>query len=316
MASESIAKRLWLEEDLGDDHRWSYRVSSVLFSGKSVFQEVDLVDTPTWGKVLLLDGKMQSTEADEEVYHELLVHPALLHHPNPKRVFVMGGGEGATVREILRHKSVEQVVMVDIDKVVTDFCSQHLERNREAFASERLTLINDDARAQLEAVPDASFDIIIGDLADPLDGGPCYQLYTQEFYRTVVLRKLAPGGIFVTQSGPAGILSAKEVFTLIHSTLRSVFPRVLPYTQHIPSFCDQWGYNLAFSDEAQVPLGAAALDALIPQRISGPMQFLDGDTFVGLTHLNRIVRHALEEEKEVFTADSARFLHGAGVNKE
>lgn len=68
----------------------------------------------------------------------------------------------------------------------------------------------------------------------------------------MVLPKLAPGGIFVTQSGPAGILSAKEVFTLIHSTLRSVFPRVLPYTQHIPSFCDQWGYNLAFKDGAQV----------------------------------------------------------------
>lgn len=313
---EIYAKRLWLEEDLGDDHRWSYRVSSVLYSGKSEYQEVDLVDTPTWGKVLLLDGKMQSTEADEEVYHELLVHPALLHHPNPKSVFVMGGGEGATVREILRHTTVERVVMVDIDKVVTDFCSEHLERNKAAFKDPRLTLINDDARTQLEAVPDASFDIIIGDLADPLDGGPCYQLYTQEFYRNTVLRKLAPGGIFVTQSGPGGFLSCQEVFSTIHATVRSVFTKVVPYTQHIPSFCDHWAFNMAFADGSQAVLGEEAFDSLIPQRITGPLKFLDGLTWVGVRHLNRMVRNALAEETQVYTADSALFIHGGGINKK
>ncbi|KAG2429255.1 hypothetical protein HXX76_011024 [Chlamydomonas incerta] len=310
----NYAKRLWLEEDLGDDYRWSYRVSEVLFSGRSEFQEIDLVDTPTWGKVLLLDGKMQSTEADEQVYHELLVHPPLLHHSCPKRVFIMGGGEGATAREVLRHKTVEKVVMVDIDKVVTDFCSKHLARNTKAFADPRLTLINDDARTQLEQAPDGSFDVVIGDLADPLDGGPCYQLYTQEFYRNVVLKKLAPGGIFITQSGPAGFLSCKEVFSSIHATVRSVFPAVVPYAQHIPSFCDIWGYNMAFSDAAQTPLSAEELDARIGARLDGvPLHFLDGVTFQGLRHLNKMVRVALQEEKEVYTVDSARFIHGAGV---
>ncbi|GFR43194.1 hypothetical protein Agub_g4186 [Astrephomene gubernaculifera] len=312
----SYAKRLWLEEDLGDDYRWSYRVSEVLFSGRSEYQEVDLVDTPTWGKVLLLDGKMQSTEADEEVYHELLVHPTLLHHPNPKRVFIMGGGEGATAREVLRHRSVEQVVMVDIDKVVTDFCSQHLARNQAAFRDPRLTLINDDARVQLEAAEDASFDVIIADLADPLDGGPCYQLYTQEFYRNVVLRKLAPGGVFVTQSGPAGFLSCREVFASIHATVRSVFPAVLAYAQHIPSFCDTWGFNIGFQDPQQAPvLSPEEMDARISERISnGPLGFLDGTTFAGLRQLNKMVRAALEgPDVEVYTLDNARFIHGAGV---
>nr|BAU61577.1 spermine synthase [Gonium pectorale]BAU61601.1 spermine synthase [Gonium pectorale] len=310
----SYAKRLWLEEDLGDDYRWSYRVSAVLFSGRSTYQEVDLVDTPTWGKVLLLDGKMQSTEADEQVYHELLVHPPLLHHKNPKRVFIMGGGEGATAREVLRHASVEKVVMVDIDQVVTDFCSRHLERNTDAFRDPRLTLINDDARVQLEVAPDESFDIIISDLADPLDGGPCYQLYTQEFYRNVVLRKLAPGGIFITQSGPAGFLSCKEVFSSIHATLRSVFPAVTAYTQHIPSFCDVWGYNMAFRDADQTLLTEEQLDSRIAQQLGGrPLTFLDGATFTGLRQLNKVVREALESEKEVYTADSARFIHGSGL---
>jgi predicted membrane-bound spermidine synthase len=88
------------------------------------------------------------------------------------------GGEGATAREVLRHKSVEKVVMVDIDKVVCDFCHAHLEHNKAAFESPKLELINDDARAQLEQYP-GKFDVIIGDLADPLEDGPCYQLYTQ-----------------------------------------------------------------------------------------------------------------------------------------
>mmetsp|Transcript_7337 Transcript_7337/g.18196 ORF Transcript_7337/g.18196 Transcript_7337/m.18196 type:complete len:314 (-) Transcript_7337:235-1176(-) len=309
------AKRLWLEEDLGDDYRWSYRVTQVLFSGKSEYQEVDLVDTPTWGKVLLLDGKMQSTEADELFYHELLVHPALLHHPNPKTVMIMGGGEGATAREVLRHSTVEKVVMVDIDKVVTDFCSKHLHRNVDAFADERLKLINDDARTQLEAW-EGTFDVIIGDLADPLDGGPCYQLYTQEFYENVVKKKLNPNGIFITQSGPAGFLSCKEVFSTIHKTVSSVFPKVLPYAQHIPSFCDCWGYNLAFKDASHKLLSDEEFDAAAASRISGHLVHVDGATFRGVSNLNKVVRTALAEETDIYTKDTARFIHGAGVKKD
>ena len=101
-------------------------------------------------QVLLLDGKLQSAEADERVYHECLVHPAMLHHPNPKKVFICGGGEGSTAREVLKHKSVEKLTMVDIDKVVCDFCEKHLEDNAETFKDPRLELIIDDAKAQLE----------------------------------------------------------------------------------------------------------------------------------------------------------------------
>ena len=267
---------------------------------------------------------MQSSEVDEWVYHELLVHPALTLHPAPRSVFICGGGEGATAREVLRHKGVEEVVMVDIDKVVCDFCREHLEHNQAAFADARLTLIHDDARAQLEQWP-GKFDVIIGDLADPLDGGPCFQLYTQvcalllllllvcvecfsagaafapsplrhtpphtlkstphtqtntqnknknkptkqEFYETVVLPKLNPGGIFITQSGPAGILSATEVFTVINKTLAAVFPRVLPYAQHMPVYCDVWGWNMALSDASQAELSEEEFDQRLKERVDG-----------------------------------------------
>ena len=177
----------------------------------------------------------------------MLVHPALLAHPAPRRVFIAGGGEGATAREVLRHPTVEAVTMVDIDAVVCDFCERHLPANAAAFADPRLTLVVDDAAAQLRAAPDGAYDVIIGDLADPVAGGPCFQLYTREFYEGVVAKKLAPGGIFVTQSGPAGVLSAGEVFAPIHHTLAAVFPRVEPLTAHVPSYADTWGWNVAFA---------------------------------------------------------------------
>eukprot|EP00878_Enallax_costatus_P009116 GHUV01009530.1.p1 GENE.GHUV01009530.1~~GHUV01009530.1.p1 ORF type:complete len:323 (+),score=71.46 GHUV01009530.1:172-1140(+) len=311
MAEEQYTKRLWLEEDLADDLKWSMLVKQVLYSGKSKYQEVDLIDVGPFGKTLFLDGKVQSSEVDEWVYHELLVHPAMVMHPNPKTVFICGGGEGATAREVLRHKSVEKVVMVDIDKVVCDFCHAHLEKNKAAFESPKLELINDDARTQLEQYP-GKFDVIIGDLADPLDGGPCYQLYTQDFYQQVVLQKLNPGGIFITQSGPAGFLSCTEVFTCINATLRSVFPKVLPYTQHMPVFCDVWGWNMALTDPSQADLSPEDMDARLAERVEEEMRFLDGHTFRGLCHINKHVRKCLQEETQLYTEDCGRFIHGKG----
>jgi thermospermine synthase len=103
----------------------------------------------------------------------------------------------------------------------------------------RLELIHDDARAQLEKYP-GTFDVIIGDLADPVFGGPCYQLYTDDFYKNVVAKKLNAGGIFATQSGPCGLMTAGEVFSSIHSTLKASFDKVVPYQTHIPAFADVW----------------------------------------------------------------------------
>jgi thermospermine synthase len=284
----------------------------VLHSGKSDFQSVELVESGPFGKVLLLDGKAQSAESDERVYHEMLVHPALLAHPAPRRVFIAGGGEGATAREVLRHPGVEQCVMVDIDAVVCEFCEAHLAANAAAFADPRLRLVVGDAGAALEAEADGSFDIIIGDLADPVAGGPCYHLYTADFYRTVVAKKLAPGGVFVTQSGPAGVLSATQVFSCIHATLASVFPSVLPLAAHVPSYADTWGWNIAFAEGGPEPPCAASrlpddvseIDARISSRIDGDLTFLDGVTLRGARSLNKIVRRALAEEEHVYTVDN------------
>lgn len=130
----------------------------------------------------------------------------------------------------------------------------------------------------------------------------------------MVRRKLAPGGVFITQSGPAGVLSATEVFSSIFATVRSVFPRVVPYAQHIPSFCDCWGFSLALTDAGTPPpLSPEEFDRRAKLRIDGELVHVDGQTFAGVRMLNKVVRKALEQETEVYTLENARFIHGHGT---
>ncbi|XP_015083600.1 thermospermine synthase ACAULIS5-like [Solanum pennellii] len=300
----------WFEEEIDVDLKWSFALNSVLHKGTSEYQDIALLDTKHFGKILVIDGKMQSAEVDEFIYHECLIHPALLCHPNPKNVFIMGGGEGSAAREALRHKSMEKVVMCDIDKEVVDFCKKHLTANHEAFLNKKLNLVINDAKAELEQRQE-KFDIIVGDLADPVEGGPCYQLYTKSFYQNILKPKLNDTGIFVTQAGPAGVFTHKEVFSSIYNTTKQVFKYVLAYTAHVPSFADTWGWVMA-SDQPFC-LDAGKLDKKIAERIEGELLYLNGASFFSSTILNKTVAKTLKNESHVYAEDDARFIHGHGL---
>ncbi|GMN63239.1 hypothetical protein TIFTF001_032372 [Ficus carica] len=222
----------------------------------------------------------------------------------------MGGGEGSTAREALKHKSVEKVVMCDIDQEVVDFCRTYLTVNREAFLHKKLNLVINDAKAELEKRSE-KFDIIVGDLADPVEGGPCYQLYTKSFYEQILKPKLKPNGIFVTQAGPAGIFTHKEVFTSIHNTIKQVFKHVMAYTAHIPSFADTWGWVMA-SDEP-FSVSAEEIDKRIKERMDVELLYLSGALFLSSATLNKTVALSLLNETHVYTEEDARFIHGHGV---
>ncbi|KAL0457198.1 UNVERIFIED_CONTAM: Thermospermine synthase ACAULIS5 [Sesamum latifolium] len=149
-------------------------------------------------------------------------------------------------------------------------------------------------RAELERREEV-YDVIIGDLADPIEGGPCYQLYTKSFYEFVVKPRLnLQGGIFVTQAGPAGIFSHTEVFSCIYNTLRQVFKYVVPYSAHIPSYADTWGWVMA--SDSPLTLTADELDLRIKQRIKGENRYLDGKTFTSSSTLSKAVRKSLDNE--------------------
>ncbi|KAF8695062.1 hypothetical protein HU200_037670 [Digitaria exilis] len=299
----------WYEEDIDDDLKLSYALNSVLHRGASKYQEIALLDTKHFGKALIIDGKMQSTEMDEFIYHESLVHPPFLFHPNPKTVFIMGGGEGSAAREVLRHKTVQRVIMCDIDQEVVDFCRTYLTVNREAFGSNKLCLIINDARVELEKSRE-KYDVIVGDLADPVEGGPCYQLYTKSFYEHIVKPKLNDHGIFVTQAGPAGVLTHKEVFSSIYNTLKNVFKYVQAYTAHVPSFADTWGWVMA--SEYPFDLNAQQINERIKNRIQGELVYLSGEFLISSTTLNKSIQQSLLNETHVYTEDDARFIYGHG----
>lgn len=307
----------WLEECIEPGLRVQYKIEQILGSTTSKFQTVDLVDIEPFGRSLVIDGLMQSCRTDEFVYHECLVHPAMLMHPTgAKNVYIGGGGEGSTAREVLRHTSVEKCVMVDIDEDVVRFCREHLDENHEAFNDPRLQLVIDDAKGWLER-SDLMFDVIIMDLDDPLEGGPCYQLYTTEFYK-FLKSKLRPGGLVVTQSGQSGIKQHHLVFSPINRTLRDVFDHVVAYNQAVYSFMDEWGWNMALTEEgAKGPasLSAKEVDERIEKRIKGELQFLDGVSWQGIYALSKKHRKTLAAETVVMSVagNTHRFMCNPGV---
>ena len=266
MIQTGDSQEKWLSELITHDLTLHYSVKNVIYSGRSAFQQIDIFETETLGRSLVLDGKTQSTETDEHMYHEALVHPSMSFHDSPKSVFVGGGGEGATLREVLAYSTVERVVMVDLDPQVVKLCREFLPNHSDgAFDDSRVELYHEDARNYLEGCED-SFDVIILDLVDPLEAGTAYKLYTREFYE-IVRSKLNPHGLMVTQSGPASLLNYTECFTAIINTIGGVFPQAIPYTAYIPSFVTLWGFTIASVDDQPRIYDSPNVDGVIADRL-------------------------------------------------
>ena len=297
----------WHFEVVSLDLSMLYRIKDVLYTGQTAYQKVDILQSEEFGRCLVLDGKTQSTEFDEHVYHECLVHPALLSHPDPKSVFIGGGGEGTTLREVLAHRSVKKVTMIDLDKEVVDLCRRFLPQHHQgSFDDSRVELLYQDARGYL-AETDESYDVIVLDLVDPMEGGPAYLLYTREFYR-LAAQRLNPGGILVTQSGPAGLINYTECFTPIAQTLSGLFPEIRPYTVYVPSFITPWGFTMAVSDPSTSLPGSDDFMQEAQSRIAGELRYLDGVTCHGLFALPRYIREGIASETRTVTDDDPVFM--------
>ena len=237
------ATGLYYVEQHSPSMRFAYRVRRPIFSGKTRFQKVDIVELDVFGKTVFLDEKIQSAAVDEYIYHESLVHPVLVAHPAPRRVFVAGGGEGATLREILRHNTVERAVMVDIDGEFVDLCRVHLpEWHQGAFDDPRVEVIHDDARKYLFETEEV-YDVVISDLTEPLEEGPSQLLFTREFYAGV-LDRLSPDGMLVVQSASADPVYADFVASIAR-TLEELFPVVRVYWAFVFSFQMPWSFVVA-----------------------------------------------------------------------
>ncbi len=239
----------WYGEPERIGFRQLFLVKGELYSGRSAFQEIRVLDTVPFGRSLILDGAVQTTEADEFIYHEMLVHVPLVLHPEPRDVLLIGGGDGGALRRILEH-GVQRVVQVEIDEEVVRVSRLYLPSiSNHAYDDPRVNLTIGNGVDYIGSCPPEEFDAVLIDSTDPV--GPAAALYTADFFMKArsVLR---PGGVFVTQSG-SPLLMARELHDA-YSALCQVFGQCFPYLAPVPSYPGVlWSFLLATREPFQWP---------------------------------------------------------------
>ncbi len=196
MAENNDNLELWVTETHDNTMRLGFRVKKTLFTGKSPYQKVDVVETADHGVMLLNDGLIMLSQRDEFIYHEMIAHVPLFVHPSPKKVLVIGGGDGGSAREILKHKNIEKVVMVEIDGMVVEASKKFLPEVSYGLDDPRLDLLIEDGVKFTENTKE-KFDVVIIDSTDPV--GPATPLFGRSFYENVS-KILNPGGILISQA--------------------------------------------------------------------------------------------------------------------
>jgi spermidine synthase len=289
----------WFTDVINKDFRQQHRLEEELYAGRTQYQSVRVFRAARLGVCLALDGKIQSSERDEFIYHEGLVQPAMLAHPRPESVFIAGGGEGATLREALRHATVKKAVLVDIDAEVTDLSRRYLPGHASgAFEDPRAEVQHTDARLYLENSRE-KWDVIIIDLPDPMEEGPAYRLFTREFYH-IVNERLSDDGIVAVQAGSASLTEFLNL-TAVNNTLKSVFPIVTAGVAHMPCFGSPWGFCFASRRRDPSRLTPTGVDKRIAARGLSGLRFYDGPTHRGMFNLPRYVREALAGQRRIIT---------------
>ncbi|MCC6015896.1 MAG: spermidine synthase [Desulfurococcaceae archaeon] len=224
---------LMVIQGIGRGSSMVIKVRKVHVVRRSRYQEIVVADVEDFGRCLVLDGYIQSSEVDEHIYHESLVHPAMVLHPNPSKVLIIGGGEGATLREVLKHNIVRKAVMVDIDEDVVKVSREYLQSfHQNSFNDPRASVVIADGFKYISEVNEV-FDIIILDLTDPYSSDIASALYTESFYR-MVYSKLSDDGVMVTQAGSAFFY--RDVYDRVVQAVKNVYPYYLEYQVWIPSF--------------------------------------------------------------------------------
>jgi len=174
----------------------SLEVKEVLLHEKTLFQDLMVFQSTTWGKVLVLDGVIQLTEKDEMSYQEMMCHLPMFAHSNPQQVMIVGGGDGGILREVVKHRCIEKVLHCEIDVGVINACKKFLPALAVGWADPRVEVVVDDAAAKIRSLPDSSMDVIIVDSSDPV--GPAEGLFSSAFYAEMY-RVLRPGGVVCCQ---------------------------------------------------------------------------------------------------------------------
>ena len=314
MAGTNLQADLWVNEYITPWDIYSHGITEVLAYQKTAFQEMYIVKSGAYGKALVLDGKWQSCTGDEFIYHEVLVQPGMIAHGNPKTALVLGGGEGATIREILRWDTIERVVMIDIDGEVVAACKEHLpEMHQGSFDDSRVELKIADALQELDTTSE-TWDIIISDLSDPIEEGPSFALFTKEYFAKLK-RVLNPGGKVVVQAGPVSAPEIKYHARLVN-TLQTVFDHVAPMSAVTAGYGMPWGFALCSNESINTIPDIAATDRLLAQKTTGGLRFIDGSSNLGVLQTPVYIKQAIANETTVYSTEAPPKFFGTGIAGE
>jgi spermidine synthase len=243
----TVRRRLEFREDQTPTSGIFFKARRTLIRSRSRFQRIEVFENDAYGRVLFLDGLVQTTERDEFFYHEMLVHPALLRHPRPRRVLIIGGGDGGALREVLRHP-VERAILVEIDGRVVEVCRDYFGWLGPSLRDGRAEVVIDDGNAFLARTRER-FDVILVDSSDPV--GPSTVLHQKAFYERVK-RRLAPGGIAAAQAG--ALLFHLESQRRKSAFLRTLFRHAHFYVGPAPTYPGgTWCY--VYGSDRVPPLG-------------------------------------------------------------
>ncbi|MFA9456606.1 spermidine synthase [Halalkalibacter sp. AB-rgal2] len=221
---------LWYTEKQTERFGITAKVKQTLHTEKTEFQQLDMIETEEFGNMLVLDGMVMTTEKDEFVYHEMVAHVPLFTHPNPKRVLVVGGGDGGVIREVLKHPCVEKATLVEIDGKVVEYSKKYLPTIAGALEDPRVEVQIDDGFMHI-AKAENEYDVIMVDSTEPV--GPAVKLFEKGFYEGVS-RALKEDGIFVAQTDNPWFQG--ELISHVYRDVQEIFPITNLYTANIPTY--------------------------------------------------------------------------------
>ncbi len=276
--SEKILERL-------NDASGVYFEGTLLERRQTPFQLLEVYDTPELGRIFRLDGFNMTSERDEFFYHENLVHPAAVAHPHPRQALVIGGGDGGSSEELLKHSTLERVHMAELDPAVIEVAKKQFGKvHRGAFDDPRLQVTVGDGLAYLRATR-VRYDLISMDLTDPV--GPSMELYSPATF-ALARSAMAPGGALTLHIGSPFSHPARVRSTL--DNLRQVFARVTPYFVHIPLYGSIWGFACASDTLDPRALSEEDVERVIRDRGIGDLQYYNAHVHRAMFALPNYVR--------------------------
>lgn len=282
---------LWYTEQHTDDVRFSIKVESQLYSAQSDFQRIDVFESKEFGKFFTLDGLMMVTEKDEFIYHDMIVHIPMATNPDIKKVLVIGAGDGGTVRELTRYKTIERIDMVEIDKEVVDIALEFFPQTSSGLSDDRVNLYFEDG-LKFVRNKENEYDLIIVDSTDPF--GPGEGLFTKEFYGNC-FKALNEEGILVNQHESPYYSTYAKAMQRAHKRIKEFFPLCRVYQAHIPTYpSGHWLFG--FASKKFDPI--ADLDEARWNALGLKTKYYNTDLHKGCFALPNYVKELLEQAGE------------------